>query len=208
MKRYMMILAAMLFGLASCEEKPWLEDVEKKLADEIRGVYEITSMTWLGDPVDLDGDGKASTDVLDELMRLPNLKDIDIPPSEVQFEWTDYWPAKRHLIRAWLPLQWLQRNRADDDYDLDALKGKPYSFEGAYTVSVDGGIEFLTHFHAYANREEWRFPDIYETGISALWTQTGYGQLQLKVHYAFHDHISDQMVKNEVIVEFRRIQYR
>ena len=29
MKRYMMILAAMLFGLASCEEKPWLEDVEK-----------------------------------------------------------------------------------------------------------------------------------------------------------------------------------
>ena len=60
MKRYMMILAAMLFGLASCEEKPWLEDVEKKLADEIRGVYEITSMTWLGDPVDLDGDGKTT----------------------------------------------------------------------------------------------------------------------------------------------------
>ena len=53
-------------GLSSCE-KVWVEDLQEKAYDTIRGEYEIESATWEGpDPIDLNGDGVASFDYLKE----------------------------------------------------------------------------------------------------------------------------------------------
>lgn len=52
--------------LVSCE-KVWVEDLQEKAYDTIRGEYEIESATWEGpDPIDLDGDGVASFDYFKE----------------------------------------------------------------------------------------------------------------------------------------------
>lgn len=55
-----------IVGLSSCE-KVWVEDLQEKAYDTIRGEYEIESATWEGpDPIDLNGDGVASFDYLKE----------------------------------------------------------------------------------------------------------------------------------------------
>ena len=57
---------SILLSLVSCEKKPWLEDEYKKVADQINGVYAIYDARWEGEPVDLNNDGKASTDFMQE----------------------------------------------------------------------------------------------------------------------------------------------
>lgn len=59
----------MVFSLAvlvSCE-KVWVEDLQEKAYDTIRGLYEIESAVWEGtEPIDLDSDGTASFDYYQE----------------------------------------------------------------------------------------------------------------------------------------------
>lgn len=53
-------------ALTSCE-KVWVEDLQKKAFDTIRGEYEIESVTWEGpEPIDINGDGQASFDYYEE----------------------------------------------------------------------------------------------------------------------------------------------
>ena len=52
--------------MISCE-KVWVEDLQERAYDTIRGVYEIESIVWEEDePIDIDGDGEASFDYLAE----------------------------------------------------------------------------------------------------------------------------------------------
>ncbi len=63
---YRIIGVVLLLSLASCAEKPWREDEFKKAADQLDGFYEIDRARWEGEVVDLDNDGKASTDFMQE----------------------------------------------------------------------------------------------------------------------------------------------
>ena len=64
--RKIFYIISCIAGLSSCE-KVWVEDLQEKAYDTIRGEYEIESATWEGpDPIDLNGDGVASFDYLKE----------------------------------------------------------------------------------------------------------------------------------------------
>ena len=59
-----------LVVLSSCE-KVWMEDLQEKALDTIRGIYEIESAVWEGsEPIDIDGDGNAAYDYKEECDRI------------------------------------------------------------------------------------------------------------------------------------------
>ena len=65
MKKIYFVMILMTVA-ASCE-KVWVEDLEEKAYDTIRGKYEIESAVWEGsEPIDIDGDGTASFDYYEE----------------------------------------------------------------------------------------------------------------------------------------------
>lgn len=56
--------------MLSCE-KVWVEDLQEKAYDTIRGHYEIESILWEEDePIDINGDGEATFDYLAEWNRI------------------------------------------------------------------------------------------------------------------------------------------
>ena len=60
--RKLSILIICLLPLFSCE-KVWVEDLQEKAYDTIRGAYEIESAVWEeAEPIDINGDGHASFD--------------------------------------------------------------------------------------------------------------------------------------------------
>ena len=63
MKRFAILVLCLM---ASCE-KVWIEDLQERAYDTIRGEYEIESIVWEeSEPIDIDGDGDASFDYLAE----------------------------------------------------------------------------------------------------------------------------------------------
>ena len=55
--RKLSILIICLLPLVSCE-KVWVEDLQEKAYDTIRGTYEIESAVWEeAEPIDINGDG-------------------------------------------------------------------------------------------------------------------------------------------------------
>lgn len=65
-----LLMTLSLLALISCE-KVWVEDLQERAYDTIRGVYEIDSVVWEeAEPIDIDGDGNASFDYLAEWRRI------------------------------------------------------------------------------------------------------------------------------------------
>ena len=55
-----------LLSLASCQ-KVWVEDLQERAYDTIRGEYKLSMVTWdAPEPIDIDGDGTASFDYYEE----------------------------------------------------------------------------------------------------------------------------------------------
>ena len=52
--------------MLSCSEDIWIEDLTEMEKDKIRGRYELVSAVWEGDPIDLNDDGVATNDYLEE----------------------------------------------------------------------------------------------------------------------------------------------
>ena len=63
MRLYLLVFVSVL---TSCQ-KIWVEDLQERAYDTIRGKYEMQSAVWEGpEPIDINGDGTASFSFLDE----------------------------------------------------------------------------------------------------------------------------------------------
>ena len=70
MRRTTAFILAALAALTSCVKEEWeqdLSDEAREIMDRVVGKYVIEEMNWDGNPVDLNGDGKAEPDIADEL---------------------------------------------------------------------------------------------------------------------------------------------
>ena len=70
MRRTTAFILAALAALTSCvkeELEQDLSDEAREIMDRVVGKYVIEEMNWDGNPVDLNGDGKAEPDIADEL---------------------------------------------------------------------------------------------------------------------------------------------
>ena len=70
MRRTTAFILAALAALTSCVKEEWeqdLSDEAREIMDRVVGKYVIEEMKWDGNPVDLNGDGKAEPDIADEL---------------------------------------------------------------------------------------------------------------------------------------------
>ena len=70
MRRTTAFILAALAALTSCVKEEWeqdLSDEAREIMDRVVGKYVIEEMNWDGNPVDLNGDGKADPDIADEL---------------------------------------------------------------------------------------------------------------------------------------------
>ena len=70
MRRTTAFILAALAALTSCVKEEWKQDLSdeaREIMDRVVGKYVIEEMNWDGNPVDLNGDGKADPDIADEL---------------------------------------------------------------------------------------------------------------------------------------------
>ena len=70
MRRTTAFILAALVALTSCVKEEWKQDLSdeaREIMDRVVGKYVIEEMNWDGNPVDLNGDGKADPDIADEL---------------------------------------------------------------------------------------------------------------------------------------------
>ena len=70
MRRTTAFILAALAALTSCVKEEWeqdLSDEAREIMDRVVGKYVIEEMNWDGNPVDLNGEGKAEPDSADEL---------------------------------------------------------------------------------------------------------------------------------------------
>ena len=70
MRRTTAFILAALAALTSCVKEEWeqdLSDEAREIMDRVVGKYVIEEMNWDGNPVDLNGDGKAEPEIADEL---------------------------------------------------------------------------------------------------------------------------------------------
>ena len=70
MRRTTAFILAALVALTSCVKEEWKQDLSdeaREIMDRVVGKYVIEEMNWDGNPVDLNGDGKAEPDIADEL---------------------------------------------------------------------------------------------------------------------------------------------
>ncbi len=70
MRRTTAFILAALAALTSCVKEEWKQDLSdeaREIMDRVVGKYVIEEMNWDGNPVDLNGDGKAEPDIADEL---------------------------------------------------------------------------------------------------------------------------------------------
>ena len=70
MRRTTAFILAALVALTSCVKEEWKQDLSdeaREIVDRVVGKYVIEEMNWDGNPVDLNGDGKAEPDIADEL---------------------------------------------------------------------------------------------------------------------------------------------
>ena len=67
--RPILLLVVLSGFLCSCRDH--YSDLINETADRIEGTYDLEAIAWEGEPVDLNNDGIASKDLLQELLSLP-----------------------------------------------------------------------------------------------------------------------------------------
>ena len=70
MRRTTAFILAALAALTSCVKEEWKQDLSdeaREIMDRVVGKYVIEEMNWDGNPVDLNGDGTAESEIADEL---------------------------------------------------------------------------------------------------------------------------------------------
>lgn len=179
MKRINIVIIC-LAAVSSCE-KVWVEDLQEKALDAVRGRYEITSAVWEGtDPIDIDGDGDASYDYYAEL------KQVDV---------------------GWHPQHTVSNEYGCIDipytYYEDNHWGSPVILERRYE-RLKFDVEVVIE------GEESRLEFVLPAGNDSQLTLSGYGEMTLRTDVTFIVRVNSEEsreVTGPVLFKLTRIEY-
>ena len=157
--------------MLSCSEDIWIEDLTEMEEDKIRGRYELASAVWEGEPIDLNDDGVATNDYLEEFggngseyqSTFKENITIGIPYTWIHGygEWR-YVEKSTHYLRARYDVL-IQDNQAVTKFD---FRGELYDF----TLIENGLVSFRKEMTVHKGSGE----DITESTAPVLFTYKRY----------------------------------
>ncbi len=212
------LLSAFLILSAGCgkEERRMVEKMQS-YHDAVHGRYELVSAQCLGEAVDLDGDGTASTDLYAEFSSLAETSfsgvdmERDVLRSVVSSEFgsvpgTSQLPPhmmRKGKITLFLPFQGISEW---------TINGEPrynfhmyfYSYTMYYEVSDDGAYAVEPFSPDWENRDNLDLRHVNDGVV----TVTGPGRIQLDLDCMFYDRSAEKIVTAPVCFSFVRYTMR
>lgn len=207
MKHLALIPILFVILISSCSKE---DRTLEQSTDSVRGKYTIVSMRWIGDSIDLDGDGKNHTDLMTEFSAFDNAQSIFSRPMFV-------YPAnafdQESTIQLEIPMQMLKYDKVADKYSLlnELCGGNLYVFF-AYNVHKDGSLSFST-LNERLNKNlywegDWEIDNVdylYTRGDSVLSLKDG--NLSVRMICAYYDFKTETLVTGPVDLVYERVSF-
>lgn len=204
MKRIFYFLAVAVLA-AACEKAPQENPLEK-ITDTVRGEYECRSIMLQGEPVDLDGDGKSSIDVLQEFETYSNAK-IGIwellvrPVAEYGVE---------EDISVCIPKQDIDYHKHTGRYDMND-SGNSMRLSFAYSVDPSGEISAGPRNEKNEKydweSESWIDKIDYRDTYGVEMSFDGDGGLEVLVNSTYYDYGTNELLIIPTLLKYERISY-
>lgn len=211
MKRINQILIysiIVIITFSSCnkhDEKALLTSVN----EQIMGRYKCKSITFLGDPIDIDNDGNTSTNIINEFSKYDYTREIINTPLRIA-------PAGNYdysmLINMEIPIQNIRFDKKHNKYSTKDYSKKSSFISFSYSIGKDGLLSFSVYQNKEIAKED--YDGIIE-GIDLDYRNTygieivklGNGIFEAKVACMFYDFATSSIVKGQAIYRYERFLY-
>ena len=169
----------------------------EETADKVEGVYDLIRATWQGNPIDVNNDGIAGTELLPELMSLPtnaqNRFIVSMLPISMDRQYG--------CLGMQLPMQNVYAE-SDGVYPKGCMVGNTLYVSMAYQIDEKGSLS-VEHFDSVdcpesEKRIEWKR---IRNGTVNLGQQ---GEILFTVSYTLYDHKDNQLVDGIMKYTFKK----
>lgn len=194
------ILFLLLVVVSSCDKKENASSPYLETANKVIGHYDLTGITWIGSPVDVNGDGNATNDIFDQMMSLPvnagNEHSVRVSNMSSDFE--------SGLIGMDLPMQGYYVSLDGQSYVEENMIGHCQPFSFCYQINPEGGIS-VDHFDSIELNK-------YDRRTELKKIHNGTTTFDLKGHVSFtaehtlYDHLSRQLVDGVIQYQFTKAE--
>ncbi len=206
MKKIVFVFAALL-PIAGREKPDHSKDVLNSVCDGIRGKYVCKSITFLGEPIDVDNDGECNTDLMKEFGSLSNCM-----TAIEAFQWIV--PAPDYNVSQYISLEIPIQNV---DYDsrwevyTTSISGNSMFVTFSYAVDEDGNVTFAVHPEKDSKyyRETYTGIDYGDNGCTHgdHIVSISNGILVAVIHCAFYEYSTRTFIKGRAEYTYERVSY-
>ena len=200
-------IVAIIMALVSCTPKEDPQELLNNVCDQIRGKYICKSITFKGEPLDLNNDSIRSTDLIEELAQLPNC-DMAIRDILRIFPAREY--NSESSINIFVSAQVIDYDKVEQTYKIKEIGAALY-LAFAYYVDQQGNISFITQ-----NEEITDFTDESDFEITAINLQYFKGDrieslengiLKALAYGSYYDYSTEKLVTGPVEYIYERTSY-
>lgn len=203
----------MIVALCGCDKDRKLKEMIAETHDAVRGSYELKGIEWLGeDALDLDGDGKASTDLFAEFVSVFALDESRMeiglsgsyvkPHDEKNYAYITIEGLRKGSISLSLPFQCITEN---------IINGKAYYSifpmflsNGLYYYVLDDGSYSIEPFSPGWSGSQPVDMSYIDNGKV---TFPAPGRILLEIKCKFYDYSTDRCIAGAVRFSFERYSF-
>lgn len=196
------VAIAAVASVISCTNK---ESSVSDISDNYSGQYICKSMQFLDSPIDINGDGTATTDLLSEYSTLGFTEDV-IKTHFAISSAKQYNEDIRCHVR--IPMQDVTYYKISDEYTTNEM-GNDAIVCFSYYVDLSGQVVFVLHNESntniyYSNEYEEHYLDYKYLGIQSI-KANGDGVLRLVIKNAFYDYCTNTFIEGLVESVYERV---
>lgn len=169
-----------------------------KVADEIEGEYNLVSMQWDGNPVDINSDGKAGNDIYSAMMSLPTNSQNEFHAIVISMSQD----RSAGAIGMQIPLQNVSV-LGDGSMPAAFMIGNTLPLSLSYRIQEDGTIK-IEKFESLGMSE-------FDSRMEMRRINTGTacfnmaGKLLFSVNYSLFDHVTGTLVDGIIHYEWEKL---
>lgn len=167
-------------------------------ANKIEGYYELTSIQWDGDPIDINADGHASDDILSELMALPTNAQNSFQSAVLPIN------SDRSVgtIGFQFPMQNISR-RWDGTMPVSDMIGNTLLLNISYKIEENGTL-WVEHFESMNLSGHSSSVEMNKINNGTVKFDMK-GELLFSVNYTLYDHCTKDLVTNTLHYTLRKL---
>ena len=191
----------MMLMLASCSEVE--DDSLERITDTIRGKYECKSVSIQGRSLDLNGDGIASGDMLDEFEKFWSPGDILLRVFPVR----QY--GEEQVMSVEIPKQDVYYDKRSGEYETPNLYGYTMFINFMYSIDETGALSTRPgSYNDISSEDDGMIYHVDFRDNSAVWlTMDRKGKIEAMIECTCYDFASGELITVPAIFVYERISY-